>query len=174
MGVTLPNIEAQPVFLEQYPRIGEYVQGGHGTETDYYNQTSKTVLPGEPLILFGRLCISKDIILPGHFGTVVSDCWVNYLLDPDLASNILQGAAVYYDLGLADAGEYISGYATNVQPTNGYLLGHAIGVHATPEEVNLSAGSAIAARPGDNRVFVLLTRITPTSYGTIVSALTTS
>lgn len=174
MPVTLTNIQSQPLMLEQYPIIGEYVQGGHGTELDYYNQSSKTILPGEPLVVFGRLMIAKDLILPQTFGTLIADCWVNFLLHPAMVANILQGAFVYFDVGLAVPGSFIPGYATGVQPANGFRLGPAIAVHGKTPEIPLSAKSAIAARPGDERVFVQLEKITPTTYGTITSALTTA
>lgn len=174
MPVTLTKLQSQPFLLEQYPIIGEYVQGGHGTELDYYNQSTKTILPGEPLVVFGRLMIAKDVILPQEFGTLISDCWVNFLLDPSMVANILQGAFVYFDVDKAVSGSYIPGYATGVQPTNGFRLGHAIAVHGKTPEVPLSTKSAIAAAPGAERVFVQLERITPTTYGTITSALTTA
>lgn len=174
MPYTLTNIQNNPMYLENYPIIGEYIQGGHGTETDYYNASSKCVLPGEPLVVFGRLCISKDIILPRTFGTVVFGCWVNFLLDPALAAVIKQDANVYYDLDKKVDGSYISGYATGTQPTNGFLLGKAVGVHGIPGEITLSGKSAVAASPGDDRIFVLLTQLAPTTYGTVYSALSTS
>ena len=174
MPVTLTNLQGQPFLLEQYPTIGAYIQGGHGTELDYYNQSSKTILPGEPLVVFNRLMISKDIILPQTFGTLLADCWISFLLDPAMVANILQGAIVYFDVGLAVVGSYIPGYATGVQPTNGFKLGYALGRHGKGAEIPLSAKSVIAAAAGSKRVFVQMDKITPTTFGTITSALTTA
>lgn len=174
MPVTLTKLQSQPFILEDYPIIGAYVQGGHGTELDYYNQSTKTILPGEPLVVFGRLMIAKDVILPQTFGTLLADCWMSFLLDPAMVANILQGAFVYFDVGLANAGSYIPGYATGVQPTNGFRLGHAIAIQAKTPEIPLSAKSAIAAAPGAKRVTVQMEKITPTTYGTVTSALTTA
>ena len=172
MPIQLTNLEANPVAMEAYPIIGEYIQGGHGTETDYYNPGSKTILPGEPVKVFNRIGISKDIILPGTFGTLVFGAWVNFVVDPDMAAEILQGALVYFDLDLA-TGLY-PGYATGVQPSNGYRLGYALGRHGTPTEVALSASSPIAATTSDSRVFVLMDPLFVASYGTIDDALSTS
>ncbi len=174
MPVTLTKLQSQPFMLEQYPIIGEYVQGGHGTELDYYNQSTKTILPGEPLVVFNRLMIAKDVILPQEFGTLLANCWVNFLLDPAMVANILQGAIVYFDVDKAVSGSYIPGYATGVQPTNGFKLGYAIAPHGITPEIPLSAKSAIAAAPGAERVFVQMDVIAPTTYGTITSALTTA
>ena len=173
MPVNLTNIEAFPVAMEDYPILGEYIQGGHGTETDFYNGSSKCILPGEPVEVFGRLGISKELILPRTFGTLCFGCWMSYLLDPDLASQILQGAAVYFDLDLADSDIYVTGYATNVQPTNGYLLGYAIAPHATPGEITKSALSAVAASTSSVRVFVLMNTAV-TKYGTVPDFLATA
>lgn len=174
MPYVLTNIQNNPAYLENYPIIGEYIQGGHGTELDYYNATPRCVLPGEPLVVFGRLCVSKDIILPRSFGTVVSNCWMNFLLDPALAAVIRQGANVFYDLDKKVDAQFISGYATGTQPTNGFLLGQAIAVHGIPGEIVLSNKSAVAASPGDKRIFVQLTQLAPTTYGTVYNSLATS
>ena len=171
MPIQLPNLEADPVALEDYPIIGEYIQGGHGTETDYYNPGSKSILPGEPIAIFGRLGISKDVILPGEFGTVVFGAWVNFLVDPDLASIITQGQEVYFDIDLATG--YYPGYATNVEPTNGWHLGYAIGIHGAPGEVSLSAGTPIAATTSQERVFVLMSN-TYEKFGTVTNFLATA
>jgi hypothetical protein len=174
--IQLPNLEADPVALESYPIVGEYIQRAHDSQIDYYNPGSKSILPGEPVEVFGRLGIAKDVILPGHFGTLVFGAWVNFLLDPSLASQILQGALVYFDLDLA-TGLY-PGYATNVQPTNGWKLGYATGRHATPTEVALSASSPIAATTSDERVMVLMNEYsgieTVTKYGTVTDFLATA
>lgn len=173
MPIQLPNLEAHPVQLEQYPIIAEYIQGGHGTEIDFYNPGSKSILPGEPVIVFGKIHISKDVILPGTFGTLVHSCWINGLVDPALAAPILQGQEVYFSLDLA-TGLY-PGYFTNVEPTNGWSVGHAVGIHATPQEVALSAGTPIAASTSAERVFIQLHSNTEVeSFGTVTNFLSTS
>jgi hypothetical protein len=172
MPITLTNHEAYPTVLEEYPIVAEYIQGGHGTEIDFYNPGSKSILPGEPVIVFGRVCISKELILPGTFGTLVHSCWISGLVDPDLSNPITQGALVYFDLDLA-TGLY-PGYFTNVQPTNGWFVGHAVGIHATPQEVTLTAGTPVAASTTAERVFIQLTAGTPTAYGTVTNFLATA
>lgn len=171
MPIQLPNLEANPVALEDYPIIAEYIQGGHGTEVDFYNPGSKSILPGEPVAVFGRLCISKDVILPGTFGTLVYGCWINGLVDPDIASAITQGQEVYFDIDLA-TGLY-PGYFTNVEPTNGWHVGYAVGIHEAPGNVSLSAGTPIAASTSQERVFILMSE-TYEKFGTVTNFLATS
>lgn len=176
MPISLPNLQANPVRMEAYPIVGEYIQGAHGNEIDFYNGRSTTILPGEPINVYGKLCFSKDVILPGTFGTVVyGPVWMNFLLNPAIATSvkIKQGDLVYFDIGLADATLYLPGYATNSQPTNGYLLGHAVARHATGAEIALDAGSAVAATGGETRIFVLTTA-DATTYGTVPNFLSSS
>lgn len=167
MPVTLTNHEAYPTTFEEIEIIGEYTQDG--VDVDYYNVTTKSILPGEPVVIFGRIGISKEVILPNEFGTITFGAQVSFLVNPDMVADILQGALVYFDLDLATG--LIPGYATGVQPTNGYRLGHAVGVHERGPSVNVNASNIpIAAAPGALRVLVLMDQCgptTPTTYGTV-------
>lgn len=174
MPYNLTNREAFPVELEQAPIIGQYIQGGE-CPVDYYNTTGKSIMPGEPVIFLSRLMISKSVILPGEFGSLVAGAWMRYLVDPALAANILQDAVVYFDTDLAVAASYIPGYATGVAPTNGYKLGQAIAPIAKGIEIRLNgssipiaAGPASGQMPASVTVDVLLTNVSPpTTYGTV-------
>jgi len=165
--------EAYPPVLEQAPIVGKYVQGGNAP-VDYYNTTGKSIMPGEPILIFGRLMISKSVILPGEFGSVVDDCVVDYLVDPALGSNILQDDVVYFDTDKGSSATLTPGYVTKTQPTNGYKLGHAIARHQQPanvwkngSSVPIAAGPASGGRPASVRVLVRLWPGTPTTYGTV-------
>lgn len=171
MPIQLPNLEANPVQLEDYPIIAEYIQGGHGTEVDFYNPGTKSILPGEPVVFCNRIMISKDVILPGTFGTLVHSCWINGLVDPDIAAAITQGQEVYFDLDLA-TGLY-PGYFTNVEPTNGWHIGYALGIHGQPGEVALTAGTPVAASTSQERVFIQMSS-TYEAFGTVTNFLATS
>jgi len=160
MPKTLTNLQANPVALEDVDIIGAYVQGGHGTESDYYNPRTDTILPGEPIEIYGKLCFSKKIILPDDFGTVVHDCIMDFMLDPDIVADTLQNALVYFDYDLGD-----DGLATNVQPTNGYLLGYAMAVNLKPAGVN-GSGVPYAAKIGSRRILVKCVSAI-TKYGTV-------
>lgn len=174
MPINLPNLQANPVTLEDFPIVGAYVQGGHGTEVDFYNPRTETILPGEPVVVFGRIGISKQRILPGTFGTLVFGAVVSFKLDPEQASDINQGDYVYFDIDLEDAALMMPGYASGTQPTNGYRLGHAIGIIEKKGSISLATdGSAIAAKAGASEILVLMQE-TATTYGAVPNNLSTS
>lgn len=167
MPLTLTNLEAFPTQFEDIDIVGAYRQGG--IEVDYYNVTTKTILPGEPIVIFNRVGIAKQLILPDSFGTVVFGAQVSFLLDPDMVAAILQNALVYFDIDLATA--LTPGYATGVQPSNGYRLGYAVGIHESPGNVNVNGSNIpIAAAAGALRVLVLMDNTgpaAPTTYGSV-------
>ncbi len=165
MPYNLTNREANPIKLEEFDILGQYIQGGLDP-VDWYNNKTKSVLPGEPIIFCNQIMISKTIIYPGTFGSLVAGAWMRFLLDPAYATTVVQGTAIYFDTDLKVDGSYISGYATSVQPTNGLLLGRAIAPHAKGAEIVKSGGNAVAAKAGWKYVDVLMTLLAPTTYGT--------
>lgn len=172
MPYTLTNREAAPVQMEELDILGQYIQGGD-CPVDYYNDTGLSILPGEPILFLNKIMISKSVILPGEFGSLVAKAWMRYLVDPELAAAILQGDPVYLDLDLADDDLYLMGYATGVEPTNGMLLGYAIAPHAKGAEIRKTVGgAAVAAGPATGSaaasltVDLLMDDLTPTTYGT--------
>lgn len=155
MPKSLPNREAHPAVLETPEIIGEFIQEGYGGQIDFYNLFDDAILIGEPLIYMDRLGISKRVILASepaqlHFGAIV-----NFLADPALAAQILAGDKVYFDLDLAD--DDSTGYATQVEPSNGYFLGHAVMVYEkSAMQLDDTTGKPIACTTAQKRVAVLM------------------
>lgn len=167
MPLTLTNRQAQPVVLENPKHVADYIQGGD--VVDFYNMFSGSVLVGEPVILFDRVGITKRIVPPNTQGTLHFGAWAYFRLDPALAANIHQGDKIYFDYDLAVA-NVAPGYATNVEPTNGILLGHATIV----KEQSLSLGTGnkpIVATTSSEFVAVKMSNQvvedTVTAFGTV-------
>lgn len=156
MPKILTNRQAHPAVLENPKRVGEFIQEGFGGQVDFYNMYSdSSILIGEPMVVYDRLAISKFLMLPNSLGQIHFGAWVNFLLDPAMAADILMGDPVYFNLGLADSD--VPGYATGVQPANGYFLGHATLVHEQSSmQLDDDTGKPIAATTNDLRVGVLM------------------
>jgi hypothetical protein len=84
---------------------------------------------------------------------------VHALMDPDYAGgNINQGDLIYLDIDLADSDNPI-GYATSVEPDDGFVLGRAV--------VPPGATSIVAAGNGSTHVYV---RSSPVDFEVFVPA----
>lgn len=161
MGKATPNRAAEPIRLEALTPSGIYrTEPSHVTWVN--PSETLTVVPGEPIIFMGRVGISKLAIYPLRVGTLVLDWIADFVLDPDLAANILQGDVIYWDTGLADADH--TGKATNVAPAAGFILGYANLPDVRSEDVNLDAGDPIAAVPGDTYVRVCSMPMATTAF----------
>lgn len=184
MPIDLPVRQGQPFNIEKVHLVGDYRQGGGGSETDFFNQFATSIIPGEPIMIYGRVGISKSTIKPKTAGTVIFNCWMSYMVDPNLAADIFQDDNVYfrYDLALlannADLsadniyqGKYITGFVSNVAGAGpNVLLGKATIDHAKRDELMISTVSpfkAIACRVGMRRVHVLMTNLAPVSVGAV-------
>ncbi len=108
-----------PVVLENPKHVGDYIQLGNGP-VDFYNMFDAHIILGEPIIVYGRVGITKRIVDPLTVGSFHVACWMNFLVDPALANPILYGDKMYYDLDLAD--EEVPGYVTNVEPAMVFTL----------------------------------------------------
>lgn len=167
MPYTLPIREGYPQQFETLQKVGTYVQGAVRI-VDYYNTTGKTIVPGEPIVVFGHIGITVEAVPPGVFCSVYIGAEVDFLVDPALAAVIKQNDPVYFDLGLKNDSIYVPGYATGVLPTNGYKLGVALGIYEGPMGPKpLSGTKLIAAKVGARRVRVLMDLAAPTTYGTV-------
>lgn len=189
MPINLPIRQGQPFNLEKVHIVGDYRQGGGGSETDFFNQFTTSIIPGEPIMIFGRVGISKSTIKPKTMGTVVFNCWMSYMVDPNLAAEILQDDNIYfrYDLALiannaslsADyvyQGKYITGFASNVAGAGpNVLLGKAVVSHSKRDEIRISTtgpNKAIACMVGERRVHVLMTNLAPVAVGAVPNFVT--
>lgn len=139
MPKSLPFREAQPIVLENPKHVGDYLQGGVGVGVDFYNMFEQSILIGEPFVMYDKIGITKGVIGPLSCGTVHFGCWMNFLVDPALVAPILFGDKVYFDYDLADS--EVPGYVTNVPPTNGLLLGHAVTPYEQPAGLSLDSGT---------------------------------
>jgi hypothetical protein len=155
MVKSLQNREAQPIVLENPKRVGDYIQGGLGA-IDFYNMFDASILVGEPFIMYDKVSITKNVIEPLSVGSLHHGAWMNFLADPDLVAPILFGDKVYYDLDLADS--EVPGYVTNVVPTNGIFVGHAVTPHEQRGTLQLDAttGKPIVCDVGQARCGVLM------------------
>lgn len=153
MTKDLANRYAHPVRMEEPEVVGAFIQ--QGDAVDFYNMMDEDILVGEPFIVYGKIAMTKKIVLRGNVGTANFGGWYDMLVDPNLANPILYGQKVYYDLGLADTDS--PGYVTNVAPTNGYWLGWATTPHGQPGRVLLdgTTGKPICAAVGAQRCAVV-------------------
>jgi hypothetical protein len=164
MTKSTPIRAGVPHILEQL--VPDSILRGDISHVPYYNETNETIVPGEPVVKFGKIGLSAKAILPDQMGTLRMLQIADFVLDPDFADEIEQGDLVYWDYDLED--DTHSGYATNEAPTNGILLGHAVIVPDSVASIPMSYGGApMAAEAGNKLVRVLVTQLTPTTYGTI-------
>ncbi len=143
----------QPIVYDAIPRVGEFLQEGFGGQVNFYNMFTTSILPGEPFIYMGRLAVSKYVVHPGEVGQVHFGPEINMIVDPALVAAIKVGDKVYFNYGLADS--TYPGYATNVQPANGYFLGYATLVHEKPIQLDGVTSKPIACTTEQARVSVL-------------------
>ena len=170
MPVSTPNRVADPVQLEQYVDPGHIKQVA-GLAIPFYNELSSSILPGEPFQFANRICVSPRVILPGEYGTAYTDWIVDFLLDTSLAANIIQGQIVYWDFDIDvvtpyGGGDVVDGIgaATDTLPTNGMILGRAVGEPMMLKD--LSSNNLICATTSSLRVRVASLPGAATVYGT--------
>jgi len=170
MPYTVPIREGYPTVFETLPKIG-IIRGSREFGVDYYNLTTKTIIPGEPVFAFGMVGVVAKAVLPGEWCRLLFGCVVDFLVNPAMVTQVLQNAQVNFDIDLASAGDFIPGYATGATPTNGYRLGRAVGIVAKPNEIVLSSSKPVAARatPGaGKRIRVLMDYIVASNtFGTV-------
>ena len=152
MTKTLTNREAQPIVLENPKKVGVFVQ--QGDAVDFYNMFDASIIVGEPFIMYNKVAVTKVVVPPLSMGTANFGAWMKFLVDPALAAAILFGEKVYYDLDLADSD--VPGYATNVEPTNGFVLGYATPSHGQVGQITLddTTGKPVCAAVGATYVGV--------------------
>lgn len=150
MPIDQPNFEAAPVLLEENIRV--CINRGDGDYVTFFNAGSTTYQDGEPFIAGGDVWVNQGRTKPSSVGSRLSNFLVDVMVDPDMLAAINQDALVYIDTDITDAANPI-GYATGVEPTNGFVLGRAV---VMPE-----ATSVVAAAVGAEYVRV---RSSPTDY----------
>lgn len=159
MPYTLPIREAYPVRFEDLPIVGIVRETVLDQGYDWYNNTTKTVLVGEPIQAMGSIGVSKRVILPGKWGRLFFGMLVDFMVDPVMVTQVLAGAPVYFDTALEVAPSYIPGYATGLLPATGFRLGRAVGIVENTTNTVLSGTSPVAQRatPGaGHRIRVLM------------------
>lgn len=164
MPKATPLRAAVPIQLESVDPVAIFVKDGPGAgQVPFVNGNEETIIPGEPIVKFGRLGIVKSPVLPGEMSEMCVGCILDVILNPDEEEEIEEGDNVYFD---HDLGDY--GMASSQQPTNGVLLGPALlEFHKASAVPRSYAGNPLAAESGYRYVRVLCTTGTPTTYGTI-------
>lgn len=162
MPIATPNLIADPVTLEAYEAPCALRQEG-GLFIPFKNTgTTTSYIAGEPIVIFGRVCIVQKTIKPGKVGTVLADWIVDALLKSGGSGNVSQGDLVYWDTDLDIVTQLESGAATTglgaattTLPTNGFILGRAV--------LN-DAADTYAAVATSKRVKVVAVPGAPTEY----------
>jgi predicted RecA/RadA family phage recombinase len=162
MPKTTPNRVADPARLENYEPLAIVVQDG-GLYLTFTNTLSTSILAGEFILLNNRVCVVRRTVLPGENGVAITDWIADVRVDDDLAAVINVNDVVYldYDKTTITAGV---GSATNVSPTNGYIIGRAM---ITPGFSSVASGEAIAATTSQKRVRVSALSTAVTIIGTV-------
>ena len=129
----MPNRVNNPVQLEQFIEPSNIVQWD-GLFAHYFNEsTTLDLLMGEPIIFGGKVWLAQRPILRQEYGTIVSGWIASFLLDPAHTGDINQGDTIYWDLDVNAVTYYGGGICPGIgaasasQPTNGFILGHAVG-----------------------------------------------
>lgn len=169
MGYAMPNRVNNPVQLEQFVEPSDIKQWD-GLFMPYFNEsTSLDILMGEPVVFGGRVWLAQKPILRQKYGTLVSGWIAHFLLDPDHTGDINQGDTIYWDTD-ANAVTYYNGgicpgigAASASQPTNGFILGHAIGNRELDLGVD-SSDDLLCAQTGSKYVPVVALPGATTSY----------
>lgn len=170
MGYATPNRVNDPVQLEQFVDPSNIKQMG-GLFLDYFNEsTTDTILMGEPIVFNGRVWLAQKPILPQSYGTIVSDWIADFLLDTAHTGDINQGDLIYWDTDVDVVTFYNAttalagiGGAAASQPTNGFILGHAVGNRETDLGVD-GSNDKLAAKTGSKYVRVVSLSGPTTSY----------
>lgn len=160
MPISTPNRVAHPVSLESYvPPI--VLRQESSLFVDYYNDGANTIIAGEPVRFLNRVGYAQRTILPGKMGVLLFDWIGDAILEVGHTGNILQDALVYWDLDEdavtpVEGGDAVAGIgaASASVPTNGFILGRAVGVHQTEPSVS-GANKLICAQTGSLRVRVV-------------------
>lgn len=125
----------------------------------FVNDTGMFIEPGEPIPFFDCIGITTKMVAPDEVASIVLRDKVSFRLNPNEALHIYQGQEIYWDYDLEESDvvqsdgttRTVIGWATAVQPTNGYLLGRAM-VPLEPTQQNRTynpTGSRVAADAPD-------------------------
>lgn len=165
MPVSTPNRIANPVQLERYDSPCK-IRQANSLSINYYNRTGTTILPGEPVMIGGRVGLAQDLILPTQVGPVVMDWIADCRVDPALSGVILANAQVWwsYDITTVVAGV---GGVVKTAPTNGFIFGLALSPAVRGSEQTLSTSSSVAATAGDLWIRVTSNSIAVVAIGTV-------
>lgn len=149
------------VEMERFLGPSKLRQAG-GLVLPWYNSsTTLTLLAGQPIVAYNRICLVEKAIAPGKVGSILTDWVAEFLLNPALgAANILQDAVIYWNTSLnlvkrldsnVAAGTVVSGIGggTTAQPGAGagFLLGRAT-TDKEPKNLVLSGGNLVVAVAG--------------------------
>lgn len=155
MPIDQPNLEANPVRLEENVTVCSHK--GDGEYFQFYNNGNTTYQDGEPFVHGGAVCIAQGRILPGQVGAVLTNFLVLVPVDPDFAGgNVNQGVLIYIDQEIVDDANPI-GYATSVEPDDGFVLGRLVCPPNATSQVALSNSSThiwVRSSPVDFEEFV--------------------
>jgi hypothetical protein len=170
MGYATPNRVADPVQLEQFTDPAIIRQMG-GLFVHYFNEsTTDSILMGEPVVFNGRVWLAQKVILPQSYGTLVSDWIADFLLETGHSGDVNQGDIIYWDLDENAVTYHNSttvlagiGAASASQPTEGFILGHAVGNREFDLGVD-GSNDLLAAKTGSKYVRVVSLSGPTTSY----------
>jgi len=170
MGIAMPNRVNDPVQLEQYVDPAIIRQAG-GIFFDWFNEsTTLARLIGEPTVFGGRVWLPQKVVLPQKYGTLVSDWIADFLLDPAHTGDVNQGDVIYWDTDLNAVTAYAGGSAiagvgaaSAAQPTEGFILGYAVGNRELDLGVD-GSDDLLAAKTGSTYVRVVSLATTTTTY----------
>ncbi len=166
MSVTAATAIRNQGTIEQERFLGPTkLRQAAGLMLPWYNSsTTLTLLAGQPIVAYNRICLVEKAIPPGKMGTVLTDWVAEVMLNPALgAANILQDAVIYWNTTLnlvqrldnnVASGTVVSGVggATTAQPgaSAGFLLGRAT-TDKDSKNLIISGGNLVVATAGTDK-----------------------
>lgn len=131
----------------------------------YYNPLSDALLPGEPFFHLGLVCISNSLIRPKSWGEAYTSWVADMLVNPAISADIIQGQQLWWSYAIDVPGFGTSvGGAVITAPTNGFIIGKAVGHRDCP--IN-GSGKAVVATTGATRVRIAAYNQVATAIGTV-------
>jgi hypothetical protein len=163
---TLNSARQGTLRLENPPIMGIIRQDSPSDLVEWYNTTGGVVLPGEPIIHNGLVCISASLIYPGVVGNVYRKWIADFICT--LAADVLVNALVYWDYSGTYGDWTGSGMAVDAAPVNGFILGRA-GIGPRVKNLTLNgSGKPISATTASTRIRVnSVPMYPPTTFGAI-------
>lgn len=166
MSVNAATVIRNQGTIEQERFLGpSRLRQAGGLMIPWYNSsTTLTLLAGQPIVAYNRVCIVEKAIPPGKVGTLITDWVAEVLLNPALgAANILQDAVIYWNTTLnlvqrldnnVATGTVVTGVGggTTAQPGagQGFLLGRAVPDNEAKNLI-ISGGNLVVATAGTDR-----------------------